>query len=401
MSDDERRSTPTPSADGEPGRRRRKRRRKRKSTSSSDVARPISARERSLRRAGALALAVLGTVLLGVVLIVVVYPSQHGPGAGRDVELTLAGDESAGALAGRLHAAGLVSSPALFALYLRVTGGTDQVTHGAHLLTDDLTPREVLNRLERRGAQAHIRVTFPEGWTRFEFAKRLQTNHVCTQRAFLEATENKALLDEMHVEGASFEGFLFPATYELATDADPAEIVRRFKAEFDKRWFGLEQRHPVGILDLSQTLHWGMREVVILASIIEKEAAVDEERRTIASVFLNRMRDPTFKRKVLQSDPTAGYGCVLLKDKLPSCANYTGRITHDVNADPENPYSTYTHEGLPPGPICNPGAHSMEAVMSPAVTHYLYFVAKGEGRHTFSDTYEGHAAAVKDSGPRK
>jgi len=259
----------------------------------------------------------------------------------------------------------------------------------------------VLNRLERRGAATHVRVTFPEGWTRFDMAKRLQANHVCTQKAYLDATEDPALLAELHVDPPSLEGFLFPATYELASDSEGADVARRLKAEFDKRWFGLEQRHPYGVLDLSQTLHWGMREVVILASIIEKEAAVDEERRIIASVFLNRMRDPSFKRKVLQSDPTAGYGCLVAKDKLPACANYAGRITHDMNVDPDNAYSTYTHEGLPPGPIANPGAHSIEAVMSPALTHYLYFVAKGEGRHAFSDTYEGHVAAVKDSGPRK
>jgi UPF0755 protein len=138
-----------------------------------------------------------------------------------------------------------------------------------------------------------------------------------------------------------------------------------------------------------------------LASIIEKDAAVEDERRTIASVFLNRLRDPNFKKKVLQSDPTAGYGCLVANGTLPSCANFTGRITHDVNADPDNAYSTYTHEGLPPGPICNPGAHSIEAVMSPALTHFLFFVAKGDGHHSFSDTYEGHMAAVKDSGPRK
>jgi UPF0755 protein len=307
------------------------------------------------------------------------------------------GDESPNALAARLAAAGLIADPRLFAAYARLEGG--KIAKGAHLVTDDLSPREILARLERRGAAARVRVTFPEGWTRFDFAKRLQASHVCTQKAFLAVTEDRALLDELHVDGSSFEGFLFPATYDLSADSEPREVVRRLKAEFDKRWFALEQKHPYGILDLSQTLHWGMREVVILASIIEKEAAVDDERRTIASVFLNRIKDPSFKRKVLQSDPTSGYGCLVLREQLASCAGYTGRITHDMNADPDNPYSTYTHELLPPGPIANPGAKSIEAVMSPAVTRYLYFVARGEGRHTFSETYEAHSAAVRDAPP--
>ncbi len=391
-------SAPPPSGEGPRRRRRKKRRSRGANASPSVVARTPAAR--ALRRLGAATLVVLFVVLGAGVLLTVVYPSRRGPGAGRDVELTVVGDESPRALAGRLSAAGLIADPGLFAAYARLAG-EGHVARGAHLLTDDLSPRELLSRLERHGAATHVRVTFPEGWTRFDMAKRLHASHVCTQRAFLDATEDPALLQELHVDGASIEGFLFPATYELAGDSEPADVVRRLKAEFDKRWFALEQRHPYGVLDLSQTLHWGMKEIVTLASILEKEAAVDEERRIIASVFLNRLRDPTFKRKVLQSDPTAGYGCLLLKEKLASCAGFTGRITHDVNADPDNPYSTYTHEGLPPGPISNPGAHTLEAVMSPAVTRYLYFVAKGEGRHTFSDTYESHVAAVKDSGPRK
>jgi UPF0755 protein len=338
-------------------------------------------------------------VLVGAVLLMIVYPARKGPGGGRDVELTIEGDESPGALAARLAAAGLIADPRLFSAYARLSGTQGRLAKGAHLLTDDLSPKEILFRLERRGAQAHVRVTFPEGWTRFDFARRLQANHVCTQKEFLGASEDHALLEELHVDGTSFEGFLFPATYDLLADSDAREVVRRLKAEFDKRWFALEQKHPYGVLDLSQSLHWGMREIVILASIVEKEAAVDDERRIIASVFLNRLRDPSFKKKVLQSDPTSGYGCLVLRDKLASCANYSGRITHDMNVDPDNPYSTYTHEMLPPGPIANPGAKSIESVMSPAVTRYLYFVARGEGRHTFSETYEAHAAAVHDAPP--
>jgi UPF0755 protein len=397
MSDD---PAPPERESPEPSRRRKRRKRKsRKSGATAAVA--LTPREVALRRAGWTALTIVLVLGAAAALITVVYPSRSGPGTGRDVELTVVGDESPAALAGRLNAAGLIANPTLFAAYVRLSGGAEHVAHGAHLLTDDLSPREVLNRLERRGAATHARVTIPEGWTRFDIAKRLQANHVCTQKAFLDATEDPNLLTELHVDGPSLEGFLFPATYDLASDSEPGDVIRRLKAEFDKRWFSLEQRHPYGVLDLSQTLHWGMREVVTLASIIEKEAAVEDERRTIASVFLNRLRDPNFKKKVLQSDPTAGYGCLVAKGTLPSCANFTGRITHDVNADPDNAYSTYTHEGLPPGPICNPGAHSIEAVMSPALTHFLFFVAKGDGHHSFSDTYEGHMAAVKDSGPRK
>jgi UPF0755 protein len=134
--------------------------------------------------------------------------------------------------------------------------------------------------------------------------------------------------------------------------------------------------------------------------MVEKEAAVDDERPIIASVFFNRLRDPSFTPKLLQCDPTAGYGCLVAPERSPSCATYTGKVTHDIVSDASNEYNTYKHEGLPPGPIANPGARSIEAVLAPATTHYFYFVARGEGRHTFSETYAAHAAAVHGASPK-
>ena len=328
-----------------------------------------------------------------------VYPSARGPGSGRDVEIVLPGDDSNEALAGRLAAAGLVQSPRLFMWYLRVTGGATKVAPGVHLLSDELSPGEIMSRLERKGRAARVKVVIPEGWNRFDIGKRLQSQHVCTQKAFVEATKAPSLLAELRIEGDSAEGFLFPATYEWSMDSDAAEIVRRMKGEFDKRWASIEQAHASGMLDLGSTLGWGKREIVTLASMVEKEAAVDEERPIIASVFLNRLRDPNFKRKVLQSDPTSGYGCLVMRDQIPACQSYAGKITHDINVDPANAYSTYVHEKLPPTPIANPGAKSMAAVLSPAMTRYLFFVARGEGRHTFSETLEAHNAAVKGEKP--
>jgi UPF0755 protein len=145
----------------------------------------------------------------------------------------------------------------------------------------------------------------------------------------------------------------------------------------------------------------GVREVVTLASMVEKEAAVDDERPIIASVFLNRLRDPAFHPKRLECDPTASYGCLVAPEKAASCAGFTGKATAAIEHDPDNLYSTYTHEGLPPGPIANPGARALEAVMAPAITHYFYFVAKGDGHSTFSETYEAHAGAVRDAGHSK
>ncbi len=330
----------------------------------------------------------------------VLLPSEAGPGTGKAVELVVPAGQSAGQLAAQLASAGLVTRPQLFALWLRATGGTRAVVPGRHLLADDLSARQIVARLERRPGGGSAHVTFPEGWTRFDMSKRLQDREVCALRDFLDATVDATLLRELGIEGDSAEGYLFPATYDLPLDSDPRDVVRRMKREFDRRWDQLSRAHSASLNDVMTSAGLRARDVVTLASIVEKEAAVDDERPLIASVFLNRLRDPSFSPRRLESDPTATYGCLVAPERAPSCASFTGKATAAIEHDPDNPYSTYTHEGLPPGPIANPGARALEATMSPASTHYFYFVARGDGRSTFSETFGAHSAAVHDGGRR-
>lgn len=343
---------------------------------------------------------VLGS--LGVVAVAastwffVLYPSERGPGQGRGVDVVVAVDTTASDLAGALAVAGVVSSPSLFTLWVRATGGAGAVLPGSHLLSDDASPREIMARLERVPGGGSVRVTFPEGWNRFDMGRRLQDKHVVALRPFLEATTDPAFLRELGVEGDSAEGFLFPATYELPFDSDPRDVVRRMKREFDRRWDILSRAHSSSLNDVMTSADLGVREVVTLASMVEKEAAVDDERSTIASVFLNRLRDPAFHPKRLECDPTAAYGCLVAPDRAASCLGFSGKPTAAIEHDPDNPYSTYTHEGLPPGPIANPGDKSLAAAMAPASTRYFYFVARGDGHSTFSETYDAHSAAVRN-----
>jgi UPF0755 protein len=341
-----------------------------------------------------LALVVGAAVAAAATYLLVVYPTSAGPGGGKDVQIVVERDEALASVIGKLAHGGLVSSPRTFGLYARSVGL--HVAPGTHLLTDDASPYELVHRLEREGEAARAKVTIPEGWNRFDIAKRLQSLHVSWSQDFLDATANTDLLRELGVEGDTAEGFLFPATYDLALDSDPKDVVRRLVGEFDKRFMQLEQNHRLGRTQLETTLGWHRHEIVTLASMIEKEAAVDEERPIIASVFLNRLRDPAFKRKVLQCDPTSAYGCLALRDRVPACAGFAGKPTHAINVDPMNTYSTYVHEGLPPGPIANPGRESLQAVLAPASTKYLYFVVRGDRRHAFSETLDEHNAAVKD-----
>jgi UPF0755 protein len=255
-------------------------------------------------------------------------------------------------------------------------------------------------RLERRLSGGTVRVTFPEGWTRFDMAKRLQDRRVVLLRAFLDATADASLLREIGIEGDSAEGFLFPATYDMPLDGDARDVVRKMKREFDRRWDLLSLAHPASLTDVMTSAVLDQRNLVTLASMVEKEAVADEERPIIAGVFLNRLRDPAFRPKHLECDPTASYGCVVSPERAPSCAGFSGKATAAIEHDPENAYSTYTHEGLPPGPIANPGARSLEAAMNPASTHYFFFVARGDGHHTFSETYQAHSAAVHQAAAR-
>lgn len=343
-------------------------------------------------RAIALGVAALVTAL--AVYVLLYLPSSAGPGTGSVVAISLERDEPLASVVDKLARGGLLRSPRAFSFYVRLVGL--KATAGTHILTDDASPSELVRRLEREGRAARAKVTIPEGWTRFDIAKRLEALHVSWGQGFLDATANTDLLRELGVEGESAEGYLFPATYDLPLDSDPKEVVRRLVVEFDRRFGQLEQNHRLGRAQLEGTLGWGRREIVTLASMVEKEAAVDEERPVIASVFLNRLRDPSFKRKVLQCDSTSAYGCVALRDRVPSCVGFTGKPTHAINMDPLNTYSTYVREGLPPGPIGNPGVKSLQAVLAPASTKYLYFVVRGDRRHAFSETIEDHNAAVKD-----
>jgi UPF0755 protein len=331
----------------------------------------------------------------------VLYPAEKGPGAGRAVQIVVLRDPSPAELAAALARAGLVSRPRIFTFWLRATGGAHGVVPGTHLLSDDAGPRELMARLERRPGGGSVRVTFPEGWTRFDMARRLQDKHVASLRDFLDATTDSALLHELDIDGDSAEGFLFPSTYELPLDDDARDVVRRMKREFDRRWDAASRAHSASLNDVMVSARMSIRDVVTLASLIEKEAVADEERPLIASVFLNRLRDPSFKPKHLECDPTAAYGCLVFPEKAATCATFSGKPTAPIEHDPDNPYSTYTHEGLPPGPIANAGARSLDAAMAPASSRYLFFVARGDGHHTFSETYGAHLAALREGAARR
>lgn len=312
-----------------------------------------------------------------------------GPGRGAQTLFDFTPGIGAGALAERLEQAGLVRNATAVAWYLRLTGS--KTVPGRHLLRDDLSPRELAQRLTRSPSRAHARVTIPEGYNHQQIAARLAELEICPAADFIAAVFNPDLLRELRLRGPSSEGFLFPATYELGVDSDPAAIVRTLVAETRKRLARLEARHPGAFDAVAKSDGFDEHDVVTLASIVEREAADPAEHPLIASVFFNRLHDPSFRPlKMLESDPTAAYGCLVEPSLAPSCAGFNGQVTPALLRDAKNRYNTYRHPSLPPGPISNPGESALGAVLAPAATNYLYFVASGHGHHTFSETFEDH-----------
>ena len=359
-------------------------------------AKPAAARAMTSTQRAVLAGAIVALVAATLGAFSWLVVKSGGEGSGARVRVDVGKVESAGAIADKLESAKLIRSSWRFSLYLSLFGDVAAIAPGPHFLRDDLTSSELAARLERRPSVPREKVTFPEGFHRFDMARRLAEKGVCEPTSFLAATVEPELLRELKIPAATAEGYLFPATYAFADDSDPREIVRRLKAELDHRLEKLKASYPDFPGATARELGFSQHDVLTMASMVEKEAQSPDERPLVASVFVNRFRDPSFLPKPprLQSDPTSGYGCLVDGGKLPSCAGYNGKITAEMVHDPENRYGTYRNGGLPPGPICNPGERSIAAAVQPADTKFLYFVAKGGGKHTFSATAAEHQAAV-------
>lgn len=340
---------------------------------------------------------VLGAALLvglGLVgFLLLVYPRRAPAGEGEHIVVTMPEGASASQVATLLSNAGIIEDPWLFAIYMRVRGVHRHLRTGEVLLSDRLPPHEVARRISRGHRGLPVRVTIPEGLNRFEIAQRLRDAGVCSNRAFRIATRRP-------IEGESegtHEGYLFPDTYDFLQDSDAAEIASRMVANYRRRTDELFDSHQPALDRLRRELGFGRRDVLTLASVIEEEAAAASERATIAGVFLNRLRSDTFRPlHRLQADPTVSYGCLAVRgdDAPPSCEGFDGRITRAMLRDSANPYNTYRHGGLPPGPITNPGVASIRAVLEAETHDYFYFVARGGGRHQFSAELGAHNEAV-------
>jgi len=307
--------------------------------------------------------------------------APFGPSTETIVEI--APGMSANRIGRQLEASGIVRTHYAFDALRFWKRGT--LRAGEYRFDHPALPEEVYARIARGDVYTKA-VTIPEGSNMFDIADRLEQAGFGPRQAFLDAAAaQNALVADIDPAAKTLEGYLFPDTYHLAPKATPAQIaatmVRRFRAEAAQ-------------LGLRENLH----QTVTLASIVERETAVDDERPLVASVFENRLA----AGMPLMTDPSVIYGLQLEN-------HWRGTIYKSDLARP-TAYNTYQHKGLPPGPIANPGAKSLHAAMDPAKSDYLYFVAAGanpQGHSLFSRSLEeqnrnvaGYRHAMKQAGGR-
>ena len=267
-----------------------------------------------------------------------------------------------------LEAAGVVRSRWMFAALREVEEGT--LKAGEYRFTQPVSMLEVYDRL-RRGDVYTVQVVIPEGYNLFDVAAAVEGAGLVTQDAFLEAARaDTGLIRQWDPRASSLEGYLFPDTYRFSRHVTPEAILAAMTRRFGQMALRLGLAGPEA------------PRLVTLASLVEREVHVDGERPVVAGIFENRLR----LGMPLQTDPAVVYASLLR-------GTWTG-VIHQSELRSDSPYNTYTHAGLPPGPICNPGAASLKAALHPARTDFLYFVANPDGTTRFATSLREHAANV-------
>lgn len=331
-------------------------------------------------------------IALGVGLVVWIRASATKP-VEHDAEqiITIEHGTTLNGVIARLSEAGIVRYPTALKIYLKLTGSGATPKAGDYKFDSPISPLQAIEKIER-GEVFRQYVTIPEGFNRFDIAEKLaDATQKATREEFLRLmdkdefprfAQDPALIrlvkEEIPPEVTNLEGYLFPDTYSFTLKDRPEDLIRmmvaRFKEVFKPEW---KQQ--------AQKLGMSVHKIVTLASMIEEEAKVPDERPRMASVFYNRLK----KGMKLQSDPTFIYAAKL-------AGNYDGNPNNGYRDRP-SPYNTYFTDKLPPGPIASPGRASLEAALYPENSDYLYFVVSGtDGRHKFSRTQAEHDLAVAE-----
>ena len=287
-------------------------------------------------------------------------------------------------IASELKAAGVIRSEEAFILW-RYIRHRRSLKAGEYLFDKPANTIDIQKRLRRGDIYFHT-VVVPEGFTMFDIARAVEAAGLGPAADFLKVGQSEtALISDIAPGSSSLEGYLFPDTYEFSRMQSMSDMAAAMVKQFR------QVAHQIGLIPTAATgtpvngssspqivVETPVERTVIMASIIEKETAVPEERPRVASVYYNRLE----KKIALDADPSIIYAELL-------AGTYSGALHHD-DMRFKSPYNTYTHAGLPPGPIGNPGKSALEAAMHPAQTDYYYFVADASGHHRFARTISEH-----------
>lgn len=276
-----------------------------------------------------------------------------------------------------LDRAGILVAPATFRLVAEATGWGQQIKTGHYRIAPRTSNYHLLDRL-RRGLQDPLQVTVPPGTRAEGVARALGTTLEHDVSAFHATLRDSAFARELGTVPDRLFGYMLPESYEFYWQTPPETAVRRIKHAFDRFYEG-------ELAARADSLGFTKREVVTIASIVEEEALYDEEKPTIAGVYLNRLD----RGWPLQADPTVQYALMDTEGARVS------RVLHE-HLEIDHPYNTYQRRGLPPGPIANPSPASLRAAAAPERHEYLYFAADGSGGHTFSRTLKEHNRAAQE-----
>lgn len=280
---------------------------------------------------------------------------------GDAVSVSIPQGSGAGRVALILKKDGVILSATWFKALVKITGTGKGLMPGEYTMRRNMSAEEALWELTHATYISDVRVVIPEGWRMEQIAERLEANGITPAAEFLTLARAQ-----------KSEGYLFPSTYRLKKNTPPQEVINLLKSEFNRQVLPLFSKGFPDKLDA--------RKVLIIASIVEREAMDDSERPLIAAVYINRYR----KGMPLEADPTTQYALGYWKKAL---------TYKDLKF--KSPYNTYVVGGLPPGPICNPGYSSIAGTMSPANLDALYFVADRKGKHIFNDSFKEHLKAKR------
>jgi UPF0755 protein len=267
---------------------------------------------------------------------------------------------------------GAISSKSRFLFFTRLLNKDNLMKAGRYAIGRNSSMAHIVGRVTR-GESTPFDVTIPEGYTISQIANLLESSVEIDVTEFRAAVRDRVFIDSLGIKGGNLEGYLAPSTYNVYFCENPRRIVNRMAAHF---FDALPDSFETRARRLGLTFH----QAVTLASLIEREARLDNERRIISAVYLNRLRIGM----KLDCDPTVIYAMGGLDRPL---------LRGDLDFD--SPYNTYLHAGLPPGPIANPGVKSLAAAVDPAPVGYLFFVARGDGSHAFSRTLDDHNINVQ------